>query len=191
MIAAFCGFTLVLARPAASQVIEIFPDGTIVTHSGPAISTREGTRPVAPRHVEAKTHAPGPVATAIRQTAFRYALSDQLIEAVAWQESQLNQNAVSPKGARGVMQLMPETAHSLGVNADDMAENITGGTAYLAQLLDRYDGDLMRALAAYNAGPAAVERHNGVPPYPETQAFVASILDRLAVMTAAPWEKNQ
>ena len=95
----------------------------------------------------------------------------------------MNQSAVSPKGARGVMQLMPETAESLGVNADDLGDNIEGGTAYLSQLLQRYDGDLMRALAAYNAGPAAVERHGGIPPYSETQDFVAAVLDRLATMT--------
>jgi soluble lytic murein transglycosylase-like protein len=179
----------VAAFPAAAQVIEMQPDGTIVTHSGPAISTPEGTYsmlPPASSQLATIRDVPStPVTRAIRETANNYALSNQLIEAVAWQESRMNQDAVSPKGARGVMQLMPATAESLGVDPNDLADNIKGGTAYLSQLLARYDGDLMRALAAYNAGPAAVERHNGVPPFPETQAFVASILDRLAAMTPA------
>ncbi len=183
MIAALGAFIPVLTLPAAAQVIEVQPDGSIITHSGPVISTREGTHPMAPQAVNALADPPTPATTAIRETAIRYALSNQLIEAVAWQESRMDQSAVSPKGARGIMQLMPATAESLGVNANDLEDNIEGGTAYLSQLLARYDGDLMRALAAYNAGPAAVERHDGVPPFPETQAFVASVLDRLATMT--------
>jgi soluble lytic murein transglycosylase-like protein len=190
-IAAFCGLILVPAYPTASQVIEIFPDGSTVTHSGPQISTLQGAIPVARPVKKPANVTIEPVSAAIRQTAFRYAVSDQLIEAVAWQESRLNQNAVSPKGARGVMQLMPETAQSLGVDPSDLAENIAGGTAYLAQLLERYNGVLMLALAAYNAGPAAVERHNGVPPFPETQDFVASVLERLAVLTPVQWETSQ
>ncbi len=78
------------------------------------------------------------------------------------------------------MQLMPATAESLGVNAGNADSNADGGAAYLQQLLQRFDGDIPRALAAYNAGPAAVIRYGGVPPYPETQKYVAAVLDRLA-----------
>ena len=92
----------------------------------------------------------------------------------------MRQEAVSPRGARGVMQLMPATAAHLRVNPDDMASNVDGGAAYLARLLERFDGDIVKTLAAYNAGPEAVERYHGVPPYPETKAYVAAVLDRLA-----------
>ena len=77
------------------------------------------------------------------------------------------------------MQLMPETARRLGVDALDARANIEGGTTYLAQMLTRFDGNLPRALAAYNAGPEAVQRYGGVPPYAETQAYVRAILNRL------------
>ncbi|HWM61070.1 MAG TPA: lytic transglycosylase domain-containing protein, partial [Rhizomicrobium sp.] len=86
----------------------------------------------------------------------------------------------SPKGARGVMQLMPGTARGLGVNAGDLSANVDDGAAYLAQMLDRFDGDIIKSLAAYNAGPEAVTRYGGVPPYPETQAYVSAVLGRLA-----------
>jgi soluble lytic murein transglycosylase-like protein len=102
---------------------------------------------------------------------------------VAWQESRYNQAAISPKGARGVMQLMPATATTLGVDANDLRGNIDGGVAYLAQQMRRY-GDLRLALAAYNAGPGAVDRYGDVPPYTETQTYVRSILARLATSQA-------
>jgi soluble lytic murein transglycosylase-like protein len=114
------------------------------------------------------------------EAADRYALSVELVASIARQESGYRQDAVSPKGARGVMQLMPATARSLGVNADDLRGNVMGGAAYLRQMLDRFDGDLERAIAAYNAGPGAVSRFGGTPPYQETQRYLAANLDRLA-----------
>jgi soluble lytic murein transglycosylase len=110
--------------------------------------------------------------------AERFGLDPHLVRAVIYVESGENPRAVSPKGAEGLMQLMPETARELGVqNALRPRENIRGGVSYLASLLDRFDGRLEWALAAYNAGPGAVERHGGIPPYPETQAFVRKVLD--------------
>ena len=85
--------------------------------------------------------------------------------------------AVSATGAVGVMQLMPETAESLGVNPYDAEQNISGGAQYLKQMLDTFDGDLRKAVAAYNAGPEAVREYGGVPPYSETQQYVSSVLD--------------
>jgi soluble lytic murein transglycosylase-like protein len=158
--------------------MDIGPDGTTTTYRGPVVASAEGTWPLAGNTRPGKPSLP--VAAAIRDSASRHALSQALIAAVAWQESRMRQDAVSPKGARGVMQLMPATAHGLQVNARDLTANVDGGTAYLAQMLDRFDGDIIKTLAAYNAGPEAVERYHGVPPYPETQAYVSAVMNRLA-----------
>jgi soluble lytic murein transglycosylase-like protein len=111
--------------------------------------------------------------------ARRHGLDPDLVAAVVSVESAFRPQAVSPKGAQGLMQLMPRTAQSLGV-ADplDPAQNLDGGARHLGQLLDLYGGDLVRALAAYNAGQGAVQRHGGVPPYRETQTYVKKVLDR-------------
>lgn len=106
-----------------------------------------------------------------------YHLDPDLVNSVIHAESGFNSRAVSPKGARGLMQLMPATANQLGVNdAFDPAANVTGGSRYLRELLERYNFDLVKALAAYNAGPQRVERYRGVPPFHETQAYVARIV---------------
>jgi soluble lytic murein transglycosylase-like protein len=113
----------------------------------------------------------------IREHAARHALRIELVRAVIQVESGYNPRAVSPKGAMGLMQLMPATARQLGVrNAFDPAENIRGGCAYLRQLLDRYHDNEELALAAYNAGSDAVDRHgNVVPPYQETRDYVKKV----------------
>jgi len=99
---------------------------------------------------------------------------------VAEVESGLRPEAVSPKGAVGVMQLMPGTAQGLGLgDLRDVSTNIDGGARYLRGLLDQFGGDTALALAAYNAGPGAVKRYGGVPPYAETQGFVSRVLARL------------
>ena len=117
----------------------------------------------------------------IRQAARRHGVSADLIRAVVAVESGFDPRAVSPKGARGLMQLMPATAGELNVdNVYDPAQNLDGGTRHLRSLLDRFDGDLRLALAAYNAGSEAVRRHGGVPPYPETREYVQKVLQRLA-----------
>lgn len=104
-----------------------------------------------------------------------------LVRAVVWAESDFQQGAVSPTGAIGLMQLMPATAAELGVDPLDWKQNLQGGTAYLRKLLDRFEGDpeqLLKALAAYNAGPARVARHDGIPPLPETVAYVQRVVRR-------------
>ena len=106
-----------------------------------------------------------------------YRLDPDLVNSVIRAESGFNVRAVSPKGAQGLMQLMPQTASQLGVrNAFDPQANVEGGTRYLRELLERYDFDLIKALAAYNAGPERVEQYGGVPPYYETKAYVARIV---------------
>jgi soluble lytic murein transglycosylase-like protein len=112
-----------------------------------------------------------------RKVAKRHGLNADLVFAMIAVESNYEPQAVSPKGARGLMQLMPSTAAHLGVaDAFDPEQNVDGGSRYLKQLLDLYGGDTTKALAAYNAGPGAVQRHGGVPPYKETRAYVKRVL---------------
>lgn len=175
-----------VAGSACADVLEIQSDGSVVRYAGP-MQIRDGKAeplappPRAPQPADAPARpAPANVSEAIRFSAARHGVDPNLIEAVAWQESRFNQTAVSPKGAKGVMQLMPATARGLGANRDDLASNIDGGAAYLARMLRMFDGDVSRALAAYNAGPGAVQKFGGIPPYAETRAYVDSILGRLA-----------
>ncbi len=116
----------------------------------------------------------------VAELSARFDLSPSLIEALVWQESRWQANAVSPVGARGLAQLMPGTARDLGVDPEDPFANLEGGARYLREQLDRFDGDLEKALAAYNAGPGRVIRANGVPRIRETQLYVAAIMGRLA-----------
>lgn len=113
----------------------------------------------------------------IRQAAVKYEIPFALIKAVIQQESQFNPHAISRAGAQGLMQIMPKTAQLLGLrNPFNAAENIMAGSAYLKEMLERYGGNLPLALAAYNAGPAAVEASGGVPDYPETKEYVQRVL---------------
>jgi hypothetical protein len=117
------------------------------------------------------------LAQVVNEASGRYRLDPDLVNSVIKAESSFNAHAISPKGARGLMQLMPGTASQLGVpNAFDPQANVEGGTKYLRELLERYNFDLVKALAAYNAGPQRVERFGGVPPYYETRAYVARIV---------------
>jgi soluble lytic murein transglycosylase-like protein len=113
----------------------------------------------------------------VKTASGAYQLDPDLVTSVIRAESGFNVRAVSPKGAQGLMQLMPQTASELGVhNAFDPDANVQAGTRYLRELLERYNFDLIKALAAYNAGPQRVEQYNGVPPYYETRAYVARIV---------------
>jgi hypothetical protein len=124
--------------------------------------------------------APNPaLASTVERIATEQALPPELIHSVIKTESNYNPFAVSPKGALGIMQLVPETARRFGVsNAFNAEENIQGGAKYLKYLLDLYHGNYPLALAAYNAGEGAVARHGGVPPYPETRNYINTVMSR-------------
>lgn len=124
--------------------------------------------------------APAAFAAAIQQVAELNDVSPALLEALVWQESRWQANALSRAGAIGLTQLMPGTARELGVNPFDSNANLFGGARYLRQQLDRFGGDIELALAAYNAGPGRVIRRRAIPNIPETQNYVRSIVDRLS-----------
>ncbi len=122
----------------------------------------------------------------IKEVADRYGVRADLVAAVIEAESEFNPRAVSRRGARGLMQLMPKTAATLGVDDPfDPKANIDAGVRHLRAMMDRFDNNIPLALAAYNAGEVAVIKHRGVPPYRETRAYVKRILKRLARSTAA------
>jgi soluble lytic murein transglycosylase-like protein len=137
-------------------------------------------RTVVPQRPPGAAGVPG-IAETVDRIARQNQLSPRLVHSVIQEESNYDPNAVSPKGAQGLMQLIPATARRFGVaNVFDPADNIQGGARYLKHLLELYKGDEALALAAYNAGEGAVSRYGGVPPFPETQGYVAKVRRRLA-----------
>jgi soluble lytic murein transglycosylase-like protein len=174
-------FAVIVPSYAYADVIEVGADGAVSVHDRPSLYRSEGATPIVPEQARTARRAPPPaIAAAFTRSGDQVALSPLLLEAVAWAESRFNSNARSPAGAVGVMQLMPGTAAELGVDPTDPHENVSGGARYLREMLIEFDGDLELALAAYNAGPGAVRRYGGVPPYRETRAYVAAILGYLA-----------
>lgn len=145
---------------------------------------------VAPRYKRlhsAKQYNSNAIADLVKQYAKMYAIEEKVVHAVIAAESGGNPYAVSSAGARGLMQLMPETAAEMGVtDIFDPAQNIAGGTQYLAKMLNLFDNKLELALAAYNAGPNAVKEHGGIPPYPETQAYVRTVCASLGRPITSP-----
>ena len=181
--------TAMLPAAARAQVLEIDGEGntSVLTGAGAGGSGESApfsSEPLAtpPAALTALTAALAPQAYAqslVRAAEFA-GISPALLEAVIWQESRWRPQALSPAGAMGLGQLMPGTARALGVNPRDPDANLLGAAVYLRQQLDRFDNDLERALAAYNAGPGRVERARGIPDISETRAYVTAILGRLA-----------
>jgi hypothetical protein len=156
----------------AARIVEP-PDAIVAlvgdTSENAGESTDEKPRPT---RAEIDTH--------IEEVAARYGVSPRLVAAIVAAESEFNPRAVSPKGAQGLMQLMPETAASLDVqDSFDARENIDGGVRHLRALLDRFRGNVPLAVAAYNAGEQAVITYRGIPPYPETRRYVIRVLRRV------------
>jgi soluble lytic murein transglycosylase-like protein len=160
---------------ALASAINASPPGTALSTAAgltgsmlpPQGAVRQPSAPVPPEQIDAL----------VEQNAATWQVDPALLKAVIANESGFNANATSNVGAQGLMQLMPETAASLGVrNAYDPSQNVAGGARYLRGLLDRFNGDQRLAVAAYNAGPGAVAKYGDVPPYAETQNYVTNVL---------------
>jgi soluble lytic murein transglycosylase-like protein len=184
---------LALALPASAtsaraDVLEIDAGGTVHVRSGGAEVQWVDAGAVAEHAPALPAEAITPLAlpaipdgwrAPLEAAAARYSVSPALLAALVWQESRWQPAATSAKGAVGLTQLMPSTARALTVDAHDPTANLDGGAHYLRQMLDLFDGDVERALAAYNAGPGRVLRASGVPRIAETRAYVSTIIDRL------------
>ena len=156
------------------------------TNTSPTIKTADSDFQTALKKASGQTS----MDDIFEEAAKTYGVPAQLLKAVAKAESGFNPNAVSGAGAIGVMQLMPATAQSLGVtNPYDARQNIMGGAKYLKENLERFNGDASLALAAYNAGPNAVEKYNGIPPYSETQNYVKTVLSYMELTFSEPHRK--
>jgi soluble lytic murein transglycosylase-like protein len=148
------------------------PAATVVS-----FEIEEYTAPITPAPPAAVVPVPEKdAATLLREAARRTGLPPALVESVARVESNLRPDAVSPKGALGVMQLMPATARELAADPHDIAQNIDAGARLLRELLIKYDGNVVKALSAYNAGSGAVDRYRGMPPYAETRDYVDKVI---------------
>jgi soluble lytic murein transglycosylase-like protein len=171
---------LAMHGAAWADVMEVGNDGAHWVAGGPAPRASAGRRIIPAAF--AGTIPPRWQAT-IHALSERYDLAPAMIEAVIWQESRWHADAVSPRGARGLAQLMPQTARALGANPDDPVANVAAGAHYLHMLITHFGGNLELALAAYNAGPGRVDRAGRVPAIAETRRYVAAIMDRLAAGT--------
>ena len=154
----------------SSEISAVEPDDSVAIPPPPTPASAATPTP-APANPPAQT-----AEEMLRAAAQKHGLPVDFVLAVARQESGLNPRALSPKGAIGLMQLMPGTARMLGVNPHDPQANADAGVRHLCELLEKYNYDARLALAAYNAGPGAVSKHRGVPPYRETQAYVRRII---------------
>ena len=173
---------LVLAPPSLAEKLCAYrtESGALVYTNTPTNDGVCGTVQTAPPVAAPSADTVGRYDPIVRSMAARYGVSTRLVHAVISTESAYNPGAISAKGARGLMQLMPETAKRYGVHdALDATENIRAGVAHLRDLLDDFGGDTRLAVAAYNAGQKAVEKYSGVPPFSETREYVKRVMEKL------------
>lgn len=174
--ALFLLFVLWIAAEARADIYVLKDSNGILHFTN--VPSQSGYKPVMRDWSNGSRLAPGRLEEIIRSASNRYAVDPDLVRAVIKAESDFNTAARSPKGAQGLMQLMPDTARLHKVNnVYDPDENIDGGVRHLRLLLDRYQGNLRLTLAGYNAGIQAVEKYGGVPPYPETREYIRRVLD--------------
>lgn len=167
----------------AGSVVRLYSNGGMTELPAVQIARFEAEDPIPQPPVSlASTPTPADLVTA---AAERNGLPAELVDSVVSAESAHRDEAISPKGAIGLMQLMPATAHDYGADPRDPKQNVEAGTRYLRDLLVKYDGSLSHALAAYNAGPGAVDRYKGVPPYRETRAYVGRVMRKYQQKSAA------
>ena len=188
------GFTLEFDhRQVRDNITRLFLTSAGDSYVDVATDQITNLQPGPPRVAPVAAPQPAPPPTIdqiLTQAGDKHALDADFLRSVIRAESGFNARAVSPKGAQGLMQLMPGTASSLGVkNSFDPAANVDGGARYLRELLQRYHGDVAKALAAYNAGPQRVDRFRGVPPYGETRAYVTRIIRDFNRQKLAPRTK--
>lgn len=167
----------------AGGVVRLFTAGGTIELPAASVLEFEAEDYAAPEPPPVRKQEPEPAAL-IDQAAERYGLPRAFLHSVAAVESDYRADAVSPKGAIGVMQLMPGTARELNADPHDTAQNIDAGARLLRDLLLKYDGGVYHALAAYNAGAGAVQKYNGIPPYRETQLYVDRVVRRYKRLSA-------
>ena len=166
---------------AADGGITELPSRSVLTFEQDTAVPKPTAAPVTP--LAAPPAAAASPVDLTREAALQQGIPARFIESVMATESAYHADALSPKGAIGLMQLMPSTARTLGVDPHDPRQNVAGGARYLRDLLVKYaghDDQVLRALAAYNAGPGAVDKYHGIPPYPETTAYVRRVLKHYA-----------
>jgi soluble lytic murein transglycosylase-like protein len=177
-----------LVAPAFAASLVVAPQGHMTTVVRADLKTGRLVRSVV---MEPRVAARNPIAAqdlkdTIDRISDEQGVENHLVHSVIQAESRYNVNAVSPKGAQGIMQLIPATARRFGVSDTfDAKENIEGGVRYLRFLLDYYHGDYAKAVAAYNAGEAAVDKYNGIPPFAETRNYVYQVAKNLKVARQA------
>lgn len=172
------GILSLLAAPGSAKVRIVVQNGKkVIFNDGVGEKRPAGARRTNDQWLASRISRPSAYDNLITNAAENHSLDPRLVKSVMLVESGFNASAVSNKGARGLMQLMPATAQRHGVkNVHDPAQNIAGGTKYLSHLLELFDGNLEKSLAAYNAGEGAVARYGGIPPYDETRDYVRKAL---------------
>ena len=172
------GILSLLAAPGSAKVRLVVQNGKkVIVNDGVGEKRPAGARRTNDQWLASRISRPSEYDNLISNAAENHSLDPRLVKSVMLVESGFNASAVSHKGARGLMQLMPATAQRHGVkNVHDPAQNIAGGTKYLSHLLELFDGNLEKSLAAYNAGEGAVARYGGIPPYDETRDYVRKAL---------------